>query len=137
MRSMNKNSVLVLLLKYLADILCYGSFTSELLGLIAGSGYEMKFFSLLQARLQILSAYGIRATVAKEFEPISDGIYSMHLSGRDFNIRILYAFLPNGQPVLLSCFEEKEGKKRTDYTNYTPEAVRRFQKMRKDYNDGK
>lgn len=134
---MNKSGVLQQLLQYLSQILCYDTFIPELVSLISGSGYEMKFFGLLQARLQVLSAYGIQATVAKEFEPISDGIYSMHLSGRDFNIRILYAFLPNGQPVLLSCFEEKKGKKRTDYTNYTPEAVRRFQKMRKDYNDGK
>lgn len=133
---MNKSNVIQQLLQYLSQILCYDSFISDLVSIIAGTGYESKFFSLLQARLQILSAYGNGAIVAKEFELISDGIYSMHLSGHDFNIRILYAFLPNGQPVLLSTFFEREKKKKTDYTNYIPEAVSRFQKMRKDYDNG-
>lgn len=134
---MNKNSVLNMLLQYLSDILCHECFIDELLSLIAGTGYEPRFFGLLQARLQILSAYGLRSTVAKEFEPLSDGLYSMHLAGKDFNIRIIYAFLPNRQPVLLSAFHERGGKRKTDYTNYIPEARTRFTKIRKDYDDGK
>lgn len=61
----------------------------------------------------------------------------MHLAGRGFNIRILYAFLPNRQPVLLSAFHERAGKTKTDYTTYIPEANRRFEEMGKDYDNGK
>jgi hypothetical protein len=134
---MNKADVLALLLQYLSDILCHNDFVPELISLIAGSGYELKFFGMLNARLLVLSSLGVQATVTKEFEPLTDGLYSMHLAGRDFNIRIIYAFLQNRQPVLLSAFHEREGKKKTDYSSYIPVAKNRLLQMRKENDNGK
>ncbi len=133
---MNKKKALSLLLTGLGNILHYPSFEMELLALIAGSGKEDKVVTLLKARLYALSVYGVGATVLKEFENLGDGLFSMHLTGSDFNIRILYAFLPNRQPVLLSCFYEREGKKNTDYTGPIREASARLEVMRKEYEHG-
>ena len=130
---MNRDSALQLLLQHLSNILCHSAFIPGLLSLIAGTGFEEKFFRLLVARLQMLSSRGINATAAKEFEPLGAGLYSMHLTGRGFNIRILYGFLPNRQPVLLSSFHERGGKKATDYSTYIPEAQNRLNEIRKDF----
>lgn len=134
---MNKNSVLEWLRMYLSDILCHSEFIPGLLSLITGSGFEEKFFRLLVARLQMLSSRGAKAVIAKEFESIGGGLFSMHLSGRGFNIRILYGFLPNQQPVLLSSFHERAGKKVTDYSAYIPEAQARLEQMRKEFENGR
>lgn len=56
----------------------------------------------------------------------------MHLSSRGFNARIMYAFLPNHEPVLLHAFYEKAGKKRTDYTGKVELALSRLEVMREE-----
>ena len=76
---------------------------------------------------------GIQATVLREFEPLGGGLYSMHLSGQGYNIRILYGFMPNGQPVLLLAFHERAGKAKTDYSSHIPEAQKRFAEYKKGY----
>ena len=130
---MNRESVLNYLLMYLSSFSYHSQLISELLGIIATSGYEKKFFNLLVARLRYLSVMGIEATKHKEFEPLEEGLYSMHMSGTNFNIRILYAFLPNGEPALLLPFFERAGKKKTDYTPYIEPALSRFSEMKEDY----
>ena len=130
---MNKSSVL----DYLIDLLSLMSYhldlPADLVSMISGSGYEAKFFSLFAARLRQLSAYGIQATVMKEFEPLGDGLYSMHLAGKGFNIRILYGFLSNGQPSLLHAFYERAGKNQTDYSSHIPVASARLAEVRKEF----
>lgn len=132
---MNKNTVINMLRDILYTVLAHVELLGELTDLIAGSGKEMKFIALLTARLQMLAARGIHATVMQEFEPLrgSNGLYSMHLAGKDFNIRILYGFLPNGQPVLLHAFDKRGGKKMTDYSTHIPVASLRLEEMRKDF----
>jgi hypothetical protein len=50
----------------------------------------------------------------------------MRLSGSEFNIRILYGFLPSGKPVLLLAFYERSGKRASDYTNNIFAAKKRL-----------
>lgn len=130
---MNKNKALDLLLGYLSLMSYHLDLPAELISIIGAAGFETKFFTLLTARLHQLSVRGIQATVMKEFEPLVDGLYSMHLSGKDFNVRILYGFLPNGEPVLLHAFHEKAGKKITDYTKHIPIASVRLAEFRKEF----
>lgn len=129
---MNKKAVLELLNDILRTVLHHFELQNELSDLISGSGFEIKFITLLVARLQQLAARGIQATVLQEFEPLSSGLYSMHLSGKGFNLRILYGFMPNGQPALLRAFHERAGKRRTDYSSHIPVAASRLEEMRKD-----
>ncbi len=52
-------------------------------------------------------------------------MFSMHLSSKGFNYRILFRYLENNQ-ILLLGFEEKQGKKRTEYSNFLKSARDRF-----------
>lgn len=130
---MNKKDVMDRLLAILSGILYHLDFAGELIPLVAGSGFESKFLSLFVARLHCLASMGIQATVMKEFEPLGGGVYSMHLSGKGFNIRILYGFLSNGQPALLLAFHERGGKSKTDYSSRIPIAQLRLAEMRKGF----
>ncbi len=130
---MNRESVLNYSLAYLSSFAYHSRLISELTDIIAATGYEAKFFKLLVARLRYLSVMGIEATKHREFEPICDSLYSMHMSGTEFNIRILYSFLPNGQPVLLLPFFERAGKRKTDYTPYIEPALSRLAEIKEDF----
>ena len=48
------------------------------------------------------------------------------LKGSNFNIRILYAFLPDGAPILLVGFGERSGKRVSSYESYIPVAKERL-----------
>lgn len=50
----------------------------------------------------------------------------MRLKGSNFNIRILYAFLPDGAPILLVGFGERSGKRVSSYESYIPVAKERL-----------
>lgn len=133
---MKKESVITCLTKILYGILFHDLFLSEIIHLISESGFEEKVFTLLVARLRLLSTRGVAVTQAKEFESIGNGLYSMHLAGKGFNLRILFSFLPNRQPVLLLAFHEREGKNKTDYSTYLEPALSRFAEKKEDYNHG-
>nr|DAY52827.1 MAG TPA: protein of unknown function DUF891 [Caudoviricetes sp.] len=130
---MNKDEVLSYLQDYFASIDASEELLPELLALIAESGVEDAVFRLILLRLRILLALGVSATQHKEFEPIKSGLYSMHLAGKGFNIRILYSFLPNRKPVLLLAFYEREGKRKTDYTPYIDPALSRLQRFKEEF----
>lgn len=96
---MNKDDVLELLLALLGNVIYSTRLVPEIVDIIAKNGQELNFAKTLAIRLRMLSMLGVQATQAKTFEPIKDGIYSMHLDNKIYNIRILYAFLPSQQPA--------------------------------------
>lgn len=130
---MNKDKVLEFLRKYLGEYRCFDLLIAELCDLMAKSGNEPEVFRLLVLRLKQLSTLGHNATNMEEFENIGRGIYSMHLSGKGYNIRILYGFLTNNMPCLLLAFYERGGKRKTDYTSYLDPAAMRLSKMKEDF----
>ena len=130
---MNKQDILNELDRFFYSVLVHPDLIGELTRLIFNSGFEAKFFALLVTRLQQLAVYGVRAIILKEFELLGDGLYSMHLSGKGFNIRILYGFLKNNQPVLLLSFYERAGKSKTDYSSHIPVASERLLEFRKGF----
>ncbi|MCI6358467.1 MAG: hypothetical protein MR778_00710 [Clostridiales bacterium] len=129
---MDKDSVLNFLVSFLGDLCRSPRLLSEILDLIAETGCEKEFFKTLVLRLRTLAMLGARATQAKEFEPIGNGLFSMHLTGQNYNIRILYSFLPNREPALLLAFYERAGKQKTDYSPYIEPAKARFQELKKE-----
>lgn len=123
---MNRESVLQTLIQILGGFCIDDTLLRELWDLVAGTGVERQFFSLLVARLHMLSAAGLQATQYREFEPLGGGLFSMHLARKEFNIRILYGFLHDKEPVLLLAFYERGGKRKTDYTPYIEPAAARL-----------
>lgn len=132
---MNRDSVIAKLLEYLSEFLYHDLMFSELIDLIAKTGQEKKFFSQLVIRLRHLSCFGVQAETHDGFENIGKGLFSMHFEGKEYNIRILFSFMPNGQPALLLSFYEREGKRKTDYTHLLEPAISRLKQMKEDYID--
>jgi len=132
---MNKKAVLEWLISHFEPFVVHGRLISELVKLVSGTGYEKRFFGMLVGRLKFLDSMGILAVEHKEFEPICENLYSMHLTGTGFNIRILYSFFQDYTPVLLLAFFERAGKSTTDYTSHIEPAMNRFKELEEVYND--
>lgn len=130
---MNKREVLDLLIQLLGSIRLAPEFVSELVSLIAKSGYERDVIRILSLRLRFLNQEGKFAVRGKEFEQINASIFSLHMTGKGFNLRILFAFLPNDEPVFLYPFFERAGKRKTDYTSKILLAEERFEKEMEEY----
>lgn len=131
---MNRDSILSYLEEYLGTFRCHASLFGDIVDIIARSGYERSFFALLIVQLRILAAQGQNAIQFPGFERLKHAegeLYSMHLDGRDFNLRILYSFLPDHTPVLLTTFFERAGKRTSDYTPYIPAAKERLDHERR------
>ena len=126
---MNKDDVLELLLALLGNVIYSTRLVPEIVDIIAKNGQELNFAKTLAIRLRMMSMLGVQSTQAKTFEPIKDGIYSMHLDNKIYNIRILYAFLPSQQPALLLAFYERGGKRKTDYSPYIEPAKARLEEL--------
>lgn len=120
---MNKDEILHLFFNLFESIDATDLMTTRLFAIISESGIEREVFRLLVARLSVLKELGIHAVQHKEFENIGRGLFSMHLQGHNFNIRILYSFLSDHRPVLLLTFYERQGKRKTDYSSYIPQAL--------------
>lgn len=136
---MNRDDILNFLAALLGGFVIHDNLIRELSDIIERSGFEKKFFNLLLTRLKFLSEHGVNAIQHQEFESLAhtaEGLYSMHLSGRGFNVRILYAFLPSGSPVLLLGFAERSGKRVTSYEAHTPVAKDRLNIMLEAYDHG-
>lgn len=55
--------------------------------------------------------------------------YSLHLSGKNFNFRLLMAFDEKDTPKFLVAFYERAGKKKTDYAQYKKVLDSRFEEV--------
>lgn len=136
---MNRDDILSFLVAALSNFIVHDNLIRELLNIIERSGFEKKFFRLFLARLKFLHEYGTNAIQHQEFESLAhtaEGLYSMHLTGKEFNVRILYAFLPNGSPVLLLGFAERSGKRVSSYETHIPVAINRLNTMLEAYDYG-
>lgn len=127
---MNKQQVEDLLQQYFAGILVHPRVFSELLDILSQTGVEKEFFRTLQKYLGILSQMGINAIRLKGFENIGSGIYSMRFIFSSSNIRILYTFRGDEEPILLLAFYERAGKSCTDYSGYIKPACDRLADMK-------
>ena len=130
---MNKDEALHLFFNLFEGIDATDEMTTAFFDIISKTGHEEDIFRMLVLRLKILSDLGINATRHKEFENIGNGLFSMHLAGNGFNIRILYALQSNQQPVFLLTFYERGGKRRTDYSAQIPKALELLKKYKEEH----
>lgn len=103
---MDKDSVLHILQNLFSDIEVHDELTPELAAILSASGSEARFFKTLVMQLQILLNTGALASNRPDFEVVGKGIFSMKQKSSEYNIRILYSFLPSRVPVLLCAFYE-------------------------------
>lgn len=113
---------------------CHTRLLGELLELIAKTGAERNFLSTLLTRLRNLRSMGVQVTQQRGFELLGDGIFSMRIAGKNYNIRILFAFLPDKTPYLLHAFYERAGKRVSDYSGKISLAKSRLAESEEESN---
>lgn len=130
---MNLDEITRLLQITLRGFCIHEKFIDELAYILRSSGIERSFFKKLEFCLRFLSLYGAQAVQHEEFESIGSGIFSMHVDGKGYNVRILYGFLHDQSPALLLAFFERSGKRKTDYQSHIAPAVSRLEMMEVRY----
>lgn len=126
---MNKEDFLKQLEDALSGFIVHDQCNAEIQRYIVGTGKEKRFLSVFRTRTkQVEKLPFVDLPKLKEFEVLknADGLMAMHITSTDFNYRILFKPLENNQ-ILLLCFEEKQGKRRTEYSNFTPTALERYE----------
>lgn len=91
------------------------------------------FLNLLNARIALLEQLREQAINTSNFEKLKGctDLYSMKLKGKTLNFRILYALNAHNE-ILLLAFDEKQGKRKTEYSNYTTTAKNRLKEWRNE-----
>lgn len=98
--------------------------------ILSGCGQVDRFLVMFAQRCTVLALRGKNATQggSRNFERLKHvdiEMYSMHIKFEK-NIRILYTF--NGDTIImfLCAFDERSGKRKTDYSGYIPTAKQRL-----------
>lgn len=135
---MNKTKALLKLQEELQEYLEHGyrfhtTFMKEFMELLlASSGHEKEIFNLLVKQLSFIKELKRKVHQADGNEIIKNTIrdyYSIHLSAKNFNFRLLMTFDDNNNPVFLVAFYERAGKRKTDYTQYIKLLDTRYNEM--------
>ena len=135
---MNKKEALKVLAKYLEEYLQQGFrfhpfFMKEFKELLHNaSGNEKEIFSLLIKQLNFVKMFKNQVYKADGNEIIKyleDEYYSLHLSGKNFNFRLLMTFDEKNNPIFLAAFYERQGKRASDYTQWKEVLAKRYREM--------
>lgn len=139
---MNKEKALELLKNYLDEygdgFVFHSSFICEFKEILLknAQGAEKEVFNLLVKQLSFVNALGIRVDCADGNEKLKgmkseEEYYSLHIQNKTVNIRLLMTF-KNEVPMFLAAFNEKEGKKTTDYSQWERVIKERSKQIRGD-----
>ena len=93
------------------------------------SGKEKQFFKSLSTQLNYIKEFGTsidQVGANEKLKGFNQDFYSIHIKGKQYNIRLLMAFDQNKIPAFLCIFNEKNGKRATDYSKYTEVIESRF-----------
>ena len=104
----------------------------ELSTIMNRSGHHDELLSCLLSRLQMLEQCGIENLVGTHsFEKLKSkdakGLYSIRLKTSSYNVRVLLA--KSGHELLLLAFEEKSGKRVSEYARFLEPAQKRRAEM--------
>lgn len=127
---MNKQKAIQELMVLLEGVYAHPKVPKEICDLVLGTGKEKEFLKTLSRQLEVAKLLGENVVKHPQFEKLKDckGLYSMHIEGKEFNIRILYTLNRRGE-ILLHCFYEKEGKTVSEYSSHVPVALTRMKEM--------
>ena len=104
---MNTNDMLAILAKLFDSFSFHDLFIKELSSILKKDlkGKEERFFKMLSTQLNHIRTFG--------------HYYSIHLQQSQFNVRLLVYISDNDTSYFLCAFNEKSGKRKTDYSAYT------------------
>lgn len=133
---MKRDAALQMLMKLLEEghIRIHSRCVDELIVLLNSSikGSEKDFFRRFVTLLIQLNDLGKKIVNIDNHERLSHAIegewYSLHIHTKYINLRILSSFIGN-EPVLLACFNEKSGKRKSSYQNYLSVLPDRLKEM--------
>ena len=140
---MNKSKAIQELRKYIEEYegqyhyLFHTNFIKELFQIITKdvSGHEKEVFNILIKQFGFVNTLNTRVFEADSNEILketgADGdYYSLHVSNKTVNLRLLMRFTEEKNPYFLAIFNEKSGKKVSDYTMWIPIIKRRYAEMK-------
>lgn len=137
---MKKDEALKYLLEYLTNdkFIVPSQFVDDLKELLNKKlkGQETLFFNLLIKQLSYileLSAYNVSKANSNEILRycLEFECYSLHISSKSFNIRLLGTYLKE-KFVFLLAFYEIAGKKQTNYSKQITIAKKRLEKIKEE-----
>ena len=122
---MNKDEAIKLLEENLGDFKIHPLFFKELATLLQKDlkGKEKQFFDTLIKQLGYLASYGVAIANIDSHERLKEkgrDFFSIHLQRKQFNVRFLVYIDNSGKSFLLSAFNERAGKKVSDYSQKIP-----------------
>ena len=135
---MNKKEALSALIKNLEEYLHQGfrfhyAFMEEFKNLLYDAqGHEKEIFALLVKQLAFVKTLGRQVYNADGNEIIKyldKEYYSLHLTGKNFNLRLLMTFDAENNPISLAAFNEPAGKRISDYTQWKKILDKRYSQM--------
>ncbi len=138
---MNKKEALFRLTQDLEEYLELGFrfhslFMKEFKNLLSdASGNEKEIFSLLVKQLNFVKSLKNQVFTADGNEIIKyldREYFSLHLSGKNFNLRLLMTFDENNVPIFLAAFYERSGKRNSDYTQWKKVLADRYAEMQRN-----
>ena len=136
---MNKKDALLRLAQSLEDYLQQGflfhpHFMKEFKKLLSDTkGNEKEVFALLIKQLNYVKVLKNQVYTADGNEIIKyldREFYSLHLSGKNFNLRLLMTFDDENVPIFLAAFYERSGKRASDYTPWKRVLANRYAEMK-------
>lgn len=134
---MKTKEILETLKKLFSNSNVHGQFLEELRTLLKKdlNGQESDFFNCLTTQLSNIKTFGKMVYTVDSNEKLkgADGhYYSIHLTRQKFNIRFIVNIQDDGVSYFLCAFNEKSGKKVSDYSSYTKVMEKRFQELIKE-----
>lgn len=138
---MNKKEVLFKLTQDIEEYLELGFqfhplFMKEFKKLLSDArGNEKEIFSLLIKQLNFVKLLTNQVFTADGNEIIkylNREYYSLHLSGKSFNLRLLMTFNESNVPFFLAAFYERSGKRNSDYTQWKKVLAGRYAEMQRN-----
>lgn len=134
---MNTREILETLEKLFANFVFHNLFLKELGKLLKQDlrGKEKEFFNCLTTQLDNIRTFGILVAKTDDNEKLkgADGHYfSIHMQRKQFNIRFIVYIQDDGFPYFLCAFNEKSGKRISDYSSYTAVMTKRFKELKEE-----
>lgn len=140
---MNKKKALGLLTKYLDEyediFIFHDQFYQELARIVIDKlkGNENEFFKILIKQLRFINSLREQVDAVDSNEKLKHfpggDWYSIHVSTKTVNVRLLVRFLKDHRPVFLVCFNEKSGKHISGYEQYKDVVVTRYLEIKEEW----
>lgn len=132
---MNKEDAYNILVSYLEEfdnVRFHSEFVREFSHILnnEAKGSEAKLLTKLITLLRLVEQQGHNIVNINGHERLkkANSLNSLHLKGGTYNIRIL-SKEKSGVTYFLLAFNEKSGKKKTEYSNFINPALERYKEM--------